>query len=272
MITGSMRERFKRKGVDKMIKRFLALAFATLAFEIGLLPGAVYGQSSKAEPVPVFVPAPRETREVPVVPVEQASYHVPIYKNDYGTLMRVYIPAGRDTDYHIHTLSQISVIIEQYPPEAYSQNLGEDRGTRGGAGIGDTVFRSFLPPPRHRAVNPGRLPMHFIALVLHSPEPRGFRPGAREVFGYTQEFDLPQGRAWRLKLQPGETAPPITQNAPGFRVVVNNDAEIAEIEPGRADRFIYLRKGDFYWQEPGQTRAVRNVGTTPLHIAEVELK
>lgn len=217
------------------------------------------------------VPAVRETKEVPV-PVEQAAYHVPFFRNEFGILLRVYIPAGRVTDYHIHTLSQISVIIEQYPPEAFSQPLGDDKGVVRGAEVGDTFYRDYSPPPQHRAVNPGRYPMHFIALALTNPAPRGFSPLAREGFGYTQEFDLPNARAWRLQLQPGETAPPITQKAPGFRVVVNNDAEIAEIEPGKRDRPVYLRKGDFYWQEPGQTRAIRNIGTTPLYIVEVELK
>lgn len=252
-----------------------ALALAAALVSVSGLAAAQEGPAGKDAPVLHTVPAVRETGQVPV-PVEQAAYHVPVLRNEYGILLRVYIPPGRDTDYHTHTLSQISVIIEPYPPEAFSQPLGEDRGVVRGADVGDTFYRAYAPPPQHRAVNPGRLPMHFLALALTDPAPRGFnplpRPEAQGGFGYTQEFDLPNARAWRLQLKPGETAPPITQTAPGFRVVVNNDAEIAELEPGRRDRPIYLRKGDFYWQEPGQTRGVRNIGTTPLYLVEIELK
>jgi len=30
--------------------------------------------------------------------------------------------------------------------------------------------------------------------------------------------------------------------------------------------------GEFFWQEPGVTRAVKNTGTTPITIVEFELK
>jgi hypothetical protein len=33
-----------------------------------------------------------------------------------------------------------------------------------------------------------------------------------------------------------------------------------------------LRLGDFYWQEPGVTRTVRNIGTTRIQLVEIELK
>jgi hypothetical protein len=37
-------------------------------------------------------------------------------------------------------------------------------------------------------------------------------------------------------------------------------------------RGLALRLGDFYWQEPGATRGIRNIGTTRIEIAEFELK
>jgi hypothetical protein len=32
------------------------------------------------------------------------------------------------------------------------------------------------------------------------------------------------------------------------------------------------RLGDFYWEEAGSTRRIRNIGTTRIEIAEFELK
>jgi hypothetical protein len=32
------------------------------------------------------------------------------------------------------------------------------------------------------------------------------------------------------------------------------------------------RSGDFYWQDAGTTRTVRNVGTTRIELVEIELK
>jgi hypothetical protein len=74
-----------------------------------------------------------------------------------------------------------------------------------------------------------------------------------------------------LVLEPGQTAAAITQKAPGLRVIIDG-GEIAESVPGEPDRGMMLRLGDFYWQEPGATRAVRNIGSTRIELVEFELK
>jgi len=56
------------------------------------------------------------------------------------------------------------------------------------------------------------------------------------------------------------------------RNVINDGGEIAAIVSGQLDRGLALRPGDFYWQEPGTTRGIRNIGTTRIEIAELELK
>lgn len=215
---------------------------------------------------------PVETKQIPV-PVEGASYHVPVFSNDVATVMRVYIPAGRYSDYHTHDAEQVSVVVEPYAPESFSQKLGETTAmVRGNITPGHTGYYSYPPPLIHRAGNPGKLPAHIIVTTLKKRTPAGFKTLARDVAGYLQEFDNSLARAWRLQLKPGGTAPEITQVAPALRIVIDNDAEIAEISPGKRDRYIYLRKGDVYWLDPGQTRAIKNVGSTPLHLAEVEFK
>ena len=57
----------------------------------------------------------------------------------------------------------------------------------------------------------------------------------------------------------------------GLRIIIDG-GEIAESVPGAPDRGMALRLGDFYWQEPGATRTVRNIGTTRIELVEFELK
>jgi hypothetical protein len=78
-------------------------------------------------------------------------------------------------------------------------------------------------------------------------------------------------RIWKLVLEPGQSAPANTQAAPGVRVVIDG-GELAESSPGRADRHKAPRSGEFFWQDAGTTRAVRNVGTTRIELVELELK
>jgi hypothetical protein len=103
------------------------------------------------------------------------------------------------------------------------------------------------------------------------PQPGGFAPASRDVAGYTQLFDNERARAWRLALEPGQSLAAITQKAPGLRVIIDG-GEIAEISPDGPDRGQWLRLGDFYWQEPGATRGIRNIGTSRVELVEFELK
>jgi quercetin dioxygenase-like cupin family protein len=56
-----------------------------------------------------------------------------------------------------------------------------------------------------------------------------------------------------------------------MRIAVDGGA-ILETVPGELDRSRVLRTGQYFWQDPGVTRAIRNTGTTPVHIVEFELK
>jgi hypothetical protein len=55
------------------------------------------------------------------------------------------------------------------------------------------------------------------------------------------------------------------------RVVIDG-GELVETDPTGRERGMSPRSGEFFWQEPGQTRAVRNVGTTRIELVEIELK
>jgi hypothetical protein len=216
-----------------------------------------------------FAQASTAQDEGPPVPVDKASYHVPVFRNDYVTVLRVNIPGKRSAGYHIHSSDQISVLVEE--ADQAGQVLGEQptpprRNPRGGV----TFTAWSKKPMTHRVNNVGTTAFHNIVIAL-SPQPKGFTPAARDVAGYTQLFDNERARGWRLVLEPGQSAPAITQKAPGLRVIIDG-GEIAESVPGESDRGMALRLGDFYWQEGGTTRAVRNIGTTRIELVEFELK
>ena len=83
-----------------------------------------------------------------------------------------------------------------------------------------------------------------------------------------------------MAAQNGERAVPILQ-APFHVPVFTNEyvtllkidgGVLAEVIPGQADRGMSLRAGDFFWQEAGTTRAIKNTGATRLEFVEFELK
>ena len=217
---------------------------------------------------------PAAAQEPVVVPVEKAPYHMPIFKNDLAMLLNVYLPPGAGKGasiYHTHSRDQLSVLVQA--TKMGGQDLGgqprEERvGTRGNANY--TAFSK--KPMTHRGENVGTMPFQNIVVALLYPEPGRFSPGSRaNIVGYTQLLDNERVRAWRLVLAPGQTAAAITQSAPGLRVVVDA-GDLVESVPGQPDRGMHMRLGDFFWQDAGTTRAVRNSGITTLNLVEFELK
>lgn len=208
--------------------------------------------------------------EGPPVPVEKAAYHWPVFRNEFMTVLRVNFPPGKGAGYHTHSLDQISVIVED--AENTGRLLGEAQTPPRRNQRGSVNYTAFSKKPMtHNTKNVGQTPFQNIVVALAAPGPQRFAPAARDVAGYTQVLDNERVRAWKLALEPGQTAAAITQKAPGLRIIIDG-GEIVEIAPGEPERGQMLRLGDFYWQEPGATRAVRNIGTTRIELVEIELK
>jgi len=214
------------------------------------------------------LPAAAEDEQTPV-PVEKAAYHWPVFSNEYVMVLRVIFPPGRGSNYHIHSLDQISVQVEaganagQVPGEAPTPARP---GTKGQVSFTAYSKKTFI----HRSTNTAATPYQNIVIALLKPKPAGLAPAARPD-GYVQVFDNERARGWKLALEPGQSVGPVTQSAPGLRVIIDS-GEIVEIVSGQPDRGLALRLGDFYWQDPGTTRGIRNIGTSRIEIAEFELK
>jgi hypothetical protein len=181
------------------------------------------------------------------VPVEKASFHLPIFHNDYVLLLDVYIPPNRGGPmYHTHSLDQVSVLLSD--TDMTNQAFGGEvtpprRGTPGNVGF----TANSKKPVTHRGFNVGTTPFHNIVMAMLKNQPYGFTAGTRtDAPAYRQVLDNERVRAWKIALEPGQAVPAITQSAPGMRIVI--------------------------WQDAGVTRAIRNTGTTRVEFVEIELK
>ena len=231
------------------MKHLLALSFAALALGFA---------------------APAAAQEEVPVPMVKAPFHLPVFHNDYVTLLNVNVLPGRNTGYHIHSFDQVSVNIGA--ADMTNQNFGSkdvskpQRGESGRATFTDYVKSGTR---MHKATNVGPTPFHNISTLL-TGKSSGIAPAARGG-AYKQEIDNEKVRVWRLALEPGQSTPAITQNAPGVRIIVRG-GEFTEIVPGSADRMMGPSAGDFFWQDGGVTRSIKNTGTAPIEFVEFEIK
>ena len=215
---------------------------------------------------------PVSAQEERGVPILSAPYHLPVFRNEYVTLLNIYVPPGKTTGYHTHTSDSVSVNIES--ADMTNQPLGAPAAgppQRGEAGRANFASYTKEGPRTHKATNVGTTPFHNVSLIFNSAQPYRFTPLSRNGPGYTQIMDNDRARAWRLVLEPGQAAAAITQSAPGIRIVILG-SELAESVPGQPDRAMSPKMGEFYWQDAGVTRTVRNTGKTRLDIVEFELK
>jgi hypothetical protein len=123
--------------------------------------------------------------EGPAVPVQNASYHQPAFTNDHVMVLNVYIPPGRGSNYHTHSLDQIGVLVEAADQTGQVMGgpvTGPRRGTKGNVNYSADSQHHVT----HRGSNVGETPFHNIVVALTKPGPEGLTPGVREVPGYTQ--------------------------------------------------------------------------------------
>jgi hypothetical protein len=195
---------------------------------------------------------------------------VPAFKNEYVTLLNVYIPAGRTARYHKHSIDTAFAFVEG--ANVRVQILGED-ATETNIPTGTIRYSDYSKKPLiHQVSNIDNKGFRVVALEIMYPEPGRFSASARsEVPEYKPVLDNERLRGWRLVLEPGQSVAAITQKAPGIRIVLNGGT-IVESEPGQPDHDIDLKLGEFVWQEPDATRSIRNTGVTPVDFVEFELK
>ena len=203
------------------------------------------------------------------VPVEEAPYHVPAFRNELVTVLNVFIPPQRASGYHRHSLDSVGVLVSD--TQRTGQVLGAAATVTPLRGRGTANFTGYAREPLvHTVAVTGDTPFHNIVVELMYAEPGRFTASTRGE-GYAVILDNDRARVWRLALEPGQAAAAITQTAPGVRVIIEG-GEIVESAPGKPDRAKAPRSGEFFWQEAGTTRAVRNAGSARIELVEVELK
>lgn len=219
--------------------------------------------------VPALAAEPPANEDFP--PVEHASFHQLLFSDaDVAILNNLYPPSG-DSGFHAHyhDLFYVAIQTSASTGQAFGQALKPGPTLKVGAAGLSTIEGERRV---HRVINSDQGPMQFIVIELRRPKPRGDTIASRGSGPqYEQIVDHPRLRAWRLVLQPGQTAAEIEQAGKGVRVVVRGGL-LTTIRPGAPDQTLLIASGDAAVQEPGQKRALKNPGKSTIELVEIELK
>jgi hypothetical protein len=202
-----------------------------------------------------------------IVPTRKEPLHVPKLENEFIRVLNVVIPPGKATLFHEHTLDFVALFVQ-------GANLKNE--TPDGASAFPTLktglvaYNDYAAKPYiHRVSNLSDNPFWVVGSEILIPPPGKFQASNREA-PYKVEIDNARVRVWRLILEPGQSAPTVTQAAPGLRVSLS-DSKIVEQVAGR-DQEVSLKKGEFIWQPQGSTRSLRHTGDNAIELVEYELK
>jgi quercetin dioxygenase-like cupin family protein len=202
------------------------------------------------------------------VPVKMAPFHLFTFEDQNMLLENVTLPPGKTTRYHSHDQDLLFVITNG--AKITNQVLGKDP-VELEFKVGEVRFAGYTKAPGvHQIANVEKdKTMQLLAVAIVYPEPGRYIASNRPA-EYEVALDNARVRAWRLKLNPGESAPTIRQTAPGARFVVAGGM-IAEKRNGAPDQPLVLKNHDFM-SMPAEERAIENIGDTPVELVEIELK
>jgi quercetin dioxygenase-like cupin family protein len=209
--------------------------------------------------------AAQKSFENPPVPVAEEPHHHTILKNDYVLVMRVTIPEGDRTLYHIHDHDRVSVELSS--ANISQQNFNEPEGPPTPGKPGDlSAPAAGASPTVHRVHNfgPGTFEVLDVEL-LQRPLPSSTseaRPVAQEN---------PSARVYRWTLAPAATSPMHTHTRP-YLIVAVTKMPLKMSAPGGQSSLHEVQSGDFHWIEANVTHSLTNEGSTEGQIVEIELK
>src|SRR5262245_12718717 len=203
-----------------------------------------------------------------VVPVTRAAFHLFTFQNENMSLENVTLPPGASTGYHSH--DQDLVFVVSAGAKIKNQVLGKEP-VELEFKRGEVRFAAYTKTPgAHQIINIEKdSTMRLLAVGIVYPEPGRYTVSTRPA-KYEVALDNDRVRAWRIKLNPNESAPVIQQSAPGARFVVAGGS-VVEKRPGRPDQPMVLKDHDFIAMVV-EERAIENIGNSPIEFVEIELK
>jgi hypothetical protein len=201
-----------------------------------------------------------------IVPAQEEPHHRPKFQNDYVRVLDVEIAQDDATLFHTHSLDYPYVMVtgvtllNQVP----GGQPGEIKIQRGLIGY----YRASQGAYTHRFTNRGPGTFRAIGIELLRPAAAGHTvvTPLSDATGYRTVLDNDRVRGYLLRLEPGQSAGPVTLSGPGIRVVLGG----GEVEQSGAP--LKLEAAQFAWRAQPETLTVRNTGSTTVELVEFELK
>jgi len=235
------------------IKRRKSLAWLALALVICGTSVGARAQTTSARALPVY----RESR------------HHLVFENALVRVLDVRVPAGDTTDFHVHANHHIAVVIAGARTWDQSAGTAIPESVSAADPVG-TVFdnASDSIPYTHRVADADTVGFRYIVAQLLAPS--GVAPSALPASsGLRLDREALGARIYRVTLAPGESTPRHRHPAPGLTVQVN--AGTLRVDGTKPEgRSAATEAGAWWWRGLGAEHVLRNAGSTPVDVVEID--
>jgi hypothetical protein len=193
------------------------------------------------------------------------------FRFDDGKLRiyEVFLPKGKWTLPHEHRADSFTVFINS--TEITNEPSGGKPVVVKIAG-GRVGFASTAKGPySHRVMPSGDTAFHVVGLELLSPTPASASPTAqRSGSAFKVALENPRGRAYRITLGPGEATDTFVRPRRSVLFAISA-GRLSEIIEGGLVRLWDFEPGHFKWLESSEKLLLKNEGTTPIDLVEIEV-
>ena len=193
------------------------------------------------------------------------------FRFDDGKLRiyEVFLPKGKWTLPHEHRVDSFTVFINS------TEITNEPSGGKPvivKIAAGRVGFASAAKGPySHRVMPSGETAFHVVGLELLSPTPASAAPTAqRSGSAFKVALENPRGRAYRVTLGPGESTDTFAR-ARRSALFAISAGRLSEIIEGGLVRLWDFEPGHFKWSESSERVLLKNEGTAPIDLVEIEV-
>ena len=203
------------------------------------------------------------------VAIEKEPRHQLKFENQFVRVFDVRIPPGDTTLFHTHTHDGVGIKLTdaRLRSEVLGGSVDEVVCKRG-----EVDFTRFPNPLTHKVGNIGATPFRniFIEILSSSAAPAS-TPSPAAVADHTVVLENERARVLRLELAPGQSTAERTHVLGGVRVALS-EGNILIASPDRDARTVKVGAGDYEWVQGGTKESLKNVGSAPCAVVEIELK
>lgn len=197
------------------------------------------------------------------LPASKEPLHKNVFENKYVRVLDLHIAPGDTTKFHKHEKPIASVSL--HPTRTGVQTIVDDKGPRVPSLDRRITFEGFYQNPRvHRVWNRDTTVFHWRDIEVLSNGGR-LLDSAISLEGFTQVFDAPPVRAYRLVLKADQKVA-VKRTAPLLFVGMTDGGKTA------ANKKMFSNQGDFLFVQPSEKISLTNKGDKEYAFAVLEFK